>query len=236
MVYIASDRSGWDQLFAQPLAGGNPIQYTQVPSGITGYSVAPDQKTLLYTVFKTGGGTSIWAINADGTQSHLVLDCPQAECDSPEWYPDGKKIAYERLDNAQDSSIPRFSIWWLDLETGKTLPVFQDQTFASSAPKFSPDGQWMSYISAANNTLVIYHLKDGRSISLSLGSQAIIPESWSPAGDSLLFGNQANSQDSSTLHVKRYILDSAQTIDLGGSKRANRFFGDMVAGRRLDRH
>ena len=119
---------------------------------------------------------------------------------------------------------PRFSIWWLDMETGKTQPVFQDQTFPSSAPKFSPDGQWMSYISAANNTLVIYRLKDGRSISLSLGNQAIIPESWSPAGDSLLFGNQANSQDSSSLHIKRYILDSAQTIDLGGSSGQTDYF------------
>ena len=66
------------------------------------------------------------------------------------------------------------------METGKTQPVFQDQTFPSSAPKFSPDGQWLSYISAANNTLVIYNLKDGHSISLPLGNQSIIPESWSP--------------------------------------------------------
>jgi Tol biopolymer transport system component len=103
------------------------------------------------------------------------------------------------------------------MATGKTQPVFQDQTFPSSAPKFSPDGQWLSYISAANNTLVIYHLIDGRSIFLSLGNQAVIPESWSPAGDSLLFGSQSGTQDSSTLHIKRYVLDTAQTIDLGGS-------------------
>jgi Tol biopolymer transport system component len=217
VLYIASDQAGWDQLFVQPLVGGSPIQYTQAPSGVTGYSISLDQKTILYSVFKNEGGTSIWAINADGTQDHLVLDCPQAECDSPVWYPDGKKIAYERLDNAQDSSIPRFSIWWLDMATDKTQPVFQDQSFASSAPKFSPDGQWLSYISAANNSLVIYNLMDGRSITLPLGNQAIISESWSPAGDSLLFGNQADAQDASTLHIKRYIRDSALTIDLGGS-------------------
>ena len=69
---------------------------------MTGYSISPDQKTILYTVFKNEGGTSIWAINADGTQNHLVLDCPQAECNSPEWYPDGRKIAYERLDDTAE--------------------------------------------------------------------------------------------------------------------------------------
>ena len=217
VLYIESDTTGWDQLFAQSLAGGNPIQYTQAPSGITGYSISPDRKTILYTVFKNEADTSIWAINSDGSQNHLVLDCPQAECNSPEWYPDGKKIAYERLDNTLNSSIPRFSIWWLDMGTGKTQPVFQDQSFPSSAPKFSPDGQWLSYISAANNTLVIYSLKDGHNISLALGNQSIIPESWSPTGDSLLFGNQVSLQDPSTLHIKRYQLDSGQMIDLGGA-------------------
>jgi Tol biopolymer transport system component len=218
VLYIASDPAGWDQLFVQPLAGGKPVQYTQTPAGVTGYSISPDRKTILYTIFKNEGGSSIWAVDADGTRNHLVLDCPQAECNSPRWYPDGRKIAYERLDDMQNSSIPRFSIWWLDMETGKTQPVFQDQTFPSSAPEFSPDGQWLSYISAANNTLVIYHLQDGRVISLPLGNQSIIPESWGPAGDSLLFGSQANLQDASPLHIKRYILDSGQTIDLGGSK------------------
>lgn len=217
VLYIASDSAGWDQLFAQPLAGGKSIQYTQTPAGVTGYSISPDEKTILYTVFKNEGGSSIWAVDADGTRNRLVLDCPQAECNSPRWYPDGRKIAYERLDDMQNSSIPRFSIWWLDMETGKTQPVFQDQTFPSSAPEFSPDGQWLSYISAANNTLVIYHLQDGRIISLPLGNQSIIPESWSPTGDSLLFGSQVNLQDTSPLHIKRYILDSGQTIDLGGS-------------------
>jgi ABC-type nickel/cobalt efflux system permease component RcnA/Tol biopolymer transport system component len=217
VLYIESDTTGWDQLFTQSLAGGNPIQYTQAPSGVTGYSISPDQKTILYTLFKNEGGTSIWQINTDGTQNHLVLDCPQAECNSPEWYPDARKIAYERLDDLQNSTIPRFSIWWLDMGTGKTQPVFQDQTFPSSAPKFSPDGQWMSYISAANNTLVIYNLKDGHNISVGLGNQSIIPESWSPDGNSLLFGNPASPQEGSPLHIKRYILDSGQTIDLGGA-------------------
>ena len=52
VLYIASDRTGWDQLFRQPLAGGNSKQITQVPFGVTGYSISPDQKTILYTVFK----------------------------------------------------------------------------------------------------------------------------------------------------------------------------------------
>jgi Tol biopolymer transport system component len=208
----------------QPPSGAKPVQYTHESSGITGYSLSPDQKTILYSVFKAGMGTSIMAIDADGTHARVILDCPHAECNSPVWYPDGLKIAYERLDDSQNSTVPRFSIWWLDLQTGKTQPVFQDRNFASFAPRFSPDGQWLSYMSSASNTLTVYNLKDGRSLSVPLGSQSAIPETWSPSGDALLFGNQATSGEPPPMHVKIYILESGKIIDLGGPKDATDYF------------
>ena len=225
LLYIASDGNKQNQLFMAPFPGGVPKQYTQEPSGIEDYSVSPDRKTILYIVYNPDNGTSIWAIKADGTQKRLVLNCPQAECDAPQWYPDNQRVVYGRMENSQDSALPRFSIWWLDTQTGRTQPVFQDHTFPSSAPKFSPDGKWLSYISYSNNMLMIYNLKDASSISLSLGFQQFIPASWSPSGDSLIFGSQAGPQDGAPLHIKRYILASGQTMDLGGSKGENDYFG-----------
>jgi len=224
LLYIASDSKGQYQLFMVPLAGGKPTQYTQEPSGIGDYSISPDHKTILYVVYNPDNSTTIWALNADGTQKRLVLNCPQAECDAPQWYPDNQKVVYERLDT-QNSTLPRFSIWWLDTLTNKTQPVFQDQTFPSSAPKFSPDGQWLSYISPVNNMLMIYNLKDTRVISVPLNTQQYISENWSPTGDSLIFGNQVNSPDGGSLRIKRYVLASGQTIDLGGATGENDYSG-----------
>ncbi len=215
LLYIASDSQGHDQLFAKQLSGGAAIQYTREPSGIVSYSLSPDQRTILYTVFEPDNSTSIWAINSDGSQNRLALKCPQTECGSLQWYPDSQRVVYERLENAQDSALARFSIWWLDVSTGNTQPVFRDQTFPSIAAKFSPDGQWLSYISPATNTLTLYRLKDGHTISLLLNSQQMIPETWSPASDSLIFGTPASSQDGAPIHVQRYVLDSGRTIDLG---------------------
>jgi Tol biopolymer transport system component len=128
-------------------------------------------------------------------------------------------VAYERLENTPDSTtIPRFSIWWLDVATGKTQPVFQDPYFPSAAPQFSPDGQWLSYISAASNTLAVYNLHDAHTLSVPLGSQAAIPETWSPAGDALLFGDRADSGEPPPLHVKTYALASGHITDLGGKQ------------------
>jgi nickel/cobalt exporter len=217
LLYIASDNQGRDQLFATRLSGGAAIQYTQEPSGIVSYSLSPDHQTILYTVFESDNSTSIWAINSDGSQNRLVLKCPQTECGSLQWYPDSQRVVYERLEDAQNSALARFSIWWLNVSTGDTQPVFRDQTFPGIAAKFSPDGQWLSYISPATNTLTLYRLKDGHTISLPLNSQQMIPESWSPASDSLIFGAPASSQDGAPIHVQRYVLDSGTTIDLGGN-------------------
>ncbi len=231
IVYIASDSSGRDQLFMIPQPGGTPVQYTHESHGITGYSVSPDGGMILYSVFAVDGGSSIWSLQLDAsgafTATQKVLDCPTAECNTPVFYPDGSKVAYERLDNTNDATtIPRFSVWWLDLQSLKTRPVFQDAAFPSTAPQFSPDGQWLSYISAASNTLVAFNLKNGRALSVPLGSQAAIPETWSPDGTSLLFGDAIQNTSvhsvstvqsaAGTVHVKTYTLANGNLKDLGG--------------------
>jgi nickel/cobalt transporter (NicO) family protein len=226
LLYVMMDNQGRDQLFMTPFAGGNTVQYTQEPHGIENYTISPDHKTILYIVYKPdGSGSSVWAMNSDGTQKRLALDCPQSECDSPQWYPDSENVVYLRLDGSQASALPRFSIWWLDILTGKTQPVFQDQSFPGTSPRFAPDGQWLSYISGANNMLMLYHLKDTRSISIPLVSQQVIPESWSPAGDSLLYGDQTSSPSGTYVHLKRYLMGSGQTVDLGASGAENDYSG-----------
>ena len=219
LLYIASDAAGWDQLFMLPLAGGPPLQYTAEPSGITGYSISPDRRTILYTLFEASGGTAVWALNADGTGRRLILDCPQSQCNSPRWYPDSTRIAYDRLDNATEATVPRFSIWWLDIASGKTQPVFRDQSFASYAPEFSRDGQWLSYVSTADNTLILYNLQDGRTHSIPLGLQAALPATWSPDARSVLFASE--TQGETRLRVKTYELATSRTTDLGGPNEAS---------------
>jgi nickel/cobalt exporter len=220
LLYLASEGGqGRDQIYMLPLSGGDPVQWTQEPTGVTGYSVSPDKGTILYSTFDPDGGSSLWAMQTDGMGRRRLLDCPQAECNAPAWYPDSRKVVYERLEDMTDpSGLPRFSLWWLGVGTGDTMPVFRDQTFPSTAAAFSPDGQWLGYISYSNNSVQLYHLQDGRSLSLVLTSQPTLPELWSPSGDSILYWAPATSDPSSALHVQRYILSSGRTLDLGSAK------------------
>ncbi len=217
LLYIAADTTGRDQLFMLRTSSKKPVQYTHQETGVTGYAVSPDAATIVYTTFEMEGGTAIWAIDSAGRNRRMVLECPDSECNLPSWYPDGKRLAYERLDDPTDALVPRFSIWWLDLESGKTWPMFQDRALASYAPQFSPDGKWLSYIASAQNTLVLFELISGETRTLQLGAQAVLPGSWSPKSNAVLFGSQA---EGGRLQMKVYELDSEGTIALPGPAEA----------------
>jgi Tol biopolymer transport system component len=154
-----------------------------------------------------------------------MLECPQAECDFPQWYGDGNSLAYERLDQTSNSTVPRFSVWSLELTTGRTQPIFNDPAFASYAPAFSPDGRWLSYISTGDNMLTIFRLADGHTQTVPMGFHTPIPEAWSPASDALLFGAEATREEWAPMHMKVYWLSSGRLVDLGDDNDATDYSG-----------
>lgn len=210
LLYLLLDSEGKLQLTRQPLTGGTAISYTREPDGLAGYALSPDHASILYLVFDANAQTTMHIIRSDGTDARLVLDCKQAQCGAPVWHPDGRRVIYQRAEAAGESGLSRFSLWWLDVTSGETRPVFQDAGFASYAAAFSSDGQWLSYKSPGNNTLQIYNLEDGRAISIPIPALSGPTQSWSPVGDVLLFWDAG-------LRVTRYDLKSGRKIDLGGA-------------------
>jgi ABC-type nickel/cobalt efflux system permease component RcnA/Tol biopolymer transport system component len=217
LIYLSQDSQYQYQLSEAALAGGAPVVLTREPGGVDGYALSPDGKTILYTVIELNGDSSLKVINTDGSNPHLVLNCPQTQCEQPVWYPNSQKVVYERLDTSASTVSPMFTIWWLDLVTGKTSPVFPDQSFPGLSPAFSLDGQWLSYISPATNTLQVNNLFKNQVISVPQSNQSFAQELWSPTGDSILYWYPADSQPDAAIHVMRYILATGTKIDLGGA-------------------
>jgi len=204
LLYMAQDAGNFNQLFAASMSGANPIQYTHEATGILGYVVSPDNQTILYSTLKSTGESSIWMVNRDGTGQRMVLDCLTAQCGGVVWSPDEQKLIYERNDYNQSTNLGLYSLWWLDLKTGETRPVFRDQSFPGFAAAFSADGKWLSYISPSNNTIQIFSLagEQGHSIPYWSG----MPEKWSPVDDSFLYWDLDTTAQQAVPQLKRYDL------------------------------
>ena len=208
IIYTALDQKKASQLFSSTVFGGNPVQYTQEDAGVSSFSISPDGQTILYTTMQTDGGTAIWSIDRNGTNQHIVLDCPTAHCTGPVWSPDGQKIIYERSEYFQ-------TLWWLDVKSGETKSVFSDPRFPGYAPAFSRDGRWLSYISPTKYAIEGFSLVDGQSFSIR--NLSGIPEQWSPVDDSLLYWDLVSSTPQTVLSMKRYDPATGKMIDLSGT-------------------
>jgi eukaryotic-like serine/threonine-protein kinase len=93
-----------------------------------------------------------WDKDAPPYLHQLVLDSgaaaeplvqPSGAVHTPgDWHPDGRFIAYEKTD-----SVTASDVWILPLTGERTPTAFVNTRFNETAPRFSPDGRWIAYVS-----------------------------------------------------------------------------------------
>ena len=185
VIYTALDENNRYQLFSVPASGGQAEQITEENEGIWNYAVSPNRSKVIYATPEGGNRSLLWQLIPAAAERTQLLDCPDAFCSGVVWSPDGLGILYSRLEigaESNTSGIP--SIWWLDLTTHETYPLFQDAQMPGFSPQLSPDGKWLSYTSINPQEIKIYHLETGA--SQSLPTQTSYPAVWSPSGEALL--------------------------------------------------
>jgi len=212
LIYLAPDADQHGQIFRRPLSGGQPIQFTHVPEGISEFVMSPDQQMILYSFVRSDGSSAVHQIETNGSHDTLLLDCPDFNCVDPVWSTNQDRIFYERRTVSADTSLSIYSIWSIDWQSRKIQPVFQDQNFPAHSPRFSFDGQWMSYISPSTNSIQTYNLFDGRSFTLD--SRSGWPVAWSPVANQFLFWEMQLQELQYRLKLKVFDLDRNQVIDL----------------------
>lgn len=150
------------------------------------FAVAPDGRQIAYTSLTADGGSSIHVIDADGGNDESLTTCPESECSGPAWSPDGERLIFEmRPRSAGLLDSPR--LFWLETGTGETLPLIEGNETPGYGARFSPDGQWLSYVSLADDGVVLYRLTDGRQRLLS--SRVGSPAAWSPDSTAVVYGD-----------------------------------------------
>ena len=217
VLYVAPDAQGNDQLFVISPEGGQPSQLTQEKLGVWDYTLSPDGASLIYAVLRQDGGSDLWEIASDGAGQHQLIACPDAACSGAAWSPDGRRLVYERRNMLVPGAAPGPPhLWWLDPATGETVPVFQDNQWLGYGARWSPDSNWLSYVSPSNQGVQVYNVNDGRSflIPSQMGGLAV----WSPQGDALLVTDIQRQEEGFAVHLLRADPTNGQLTDLSGSE------------------
>jgi serine/threonine protein kinase len=153
-VTVKDPRSGNDDIWIFPVAGGQPTRVTFGPNDF--WPVwSPDGKQIAYGVTENGK-TSIRRRSLDGGQPEEVLYQDDAYINgSPvDWSPDGK---YLSLDLETKDGV--FSNWILPL-TGDRKPfqppATSHMTVSEYDGRFSSDGRWLAYFSYESGRPEVY--------------------------------------------------------------------------------
>jgi TolB protein len=128
------------------------------------------------------------------------------------------------------------TLWWLDVETGETQPVFQEENLPGSGPGWSPDGKWLSYVTSQDVRL--YNLESGESHSINSTLAAAVD--WSPDGSAVLYRDVVIQDGQFVTHLFVYDLASRTSTNItSGTGYENLFAawspdGEWIAAIRRD--
>jgi Tol biopolymer transport system component len=128
------------------------------------------------------------------------------------WSPDGSRVIYEHLSlNDSTSGLP--TLWWINISTMENQSVFQESQVPGGNPRWSPNGEWLSYSSPEG--IRLYHLEDGESrvIENILGAAAM----WSPDGKSILLRDVVIKNEQFVTQLFLYDLASESLVNLNSN-------------------
>jgi len=178
VLYTALDEKNQSQLFIIPADGGTPTALSE-GGNIWYFAVAPDHSQVVYATDNGTNGSQLWLWDSGTSRNELLMECTSAYCSEIAWSPDGQRILYSRLELDSETNPANVqSIWWLDLNTRESAPLFQDALTPGFSARWSPDGRWLSYTSINPLEIKIYQMETGESRILpnTLGYPAV----WSP--------------------------------------------------------
>jgi Tol biopolymer transport system component len=168
---------------------------------------------LTYVTFRNGP-MEIWLQAPDGTDRPLVTsrDFPP---DTTQWFiapalsPEADRVVYQRTDREGHSHL-----WMSAVSGGAPVQVTNDTAAVEVSGSWSSDGTWFVYLAFRNGKLDLLKVKttgQATPILVKPGVQSNIP-SWSPAGDSILCGNELLSPDGAVVrslgghHTRNYVF------------------------------
>ena len=199
---VADHVADFTRVRVQDAPDAAPRALSAQPAGdVLDFALSPDGRRVVYSV-GVGPDGGLRLVDAAGGGDRELLLCPQTECSGPVWAPDGARLVYERRTQEATGALASPRLMWLDPASGATIPLIAGEVIGYGA-RFSPDGAWLSYVSPADEGIVLYHLADGaqRLLSGRTGRPAAFsPDSTQLIVSDIVFG-AAEGQESTRVFL-----------------------------------
>jgi Tol biopolymer transport system component len=192
-------------LWLRSLALEEPQQLTSGKNTFD-FAVSYDGNQIAYSAANDQKGYDLWIMGSGGKNARIVVDCGVGRCVNPAWSPDGENIAYSRFDAVESQgSVPTKNaysqngggflpvqlsasrIWTVNINSGRTLPLYSDLRITGSDTAWSPDGKWLAFVDSGAGGIRVVNL-DSRADQLFPANTPVLG-GWSPDGSKLFFGD-----------------------------------------------
>lgn len=167
-----------------PRSGGLPKKISDFTTSASGPRWMPDSNRIIITV-ERNEADQLLLTDRDGSWPRPLTKDTIGDHWDARPSPDGKSISYtlRRFDD-----LNRLDIVLLDMESGNSIALYGKPSTRAHSAKWSPDGQWIAFISQETGWEEIYLVKpNGEGLhQLTKNGQDIFQFEWSPDSKQLV--------------------------------------------------
>lgn len=197
-IAFISDRSGGDNVWTIPVAGGEPKQISREDFRLVNNPVwSPDGRFIAarkhFVSTRSIGSGEIWLYHASGEGSGLQLNekpNEQKDLGEPAFSPDGRYVYFSQdttpggvYEYGRNAAIGIYSIRRIDRETGEIETVISGPGGAVR-PTPSPDGRYLAFVRRIRfqSHLFLHDLRSGENIPIHDALDRDMQEIWAVHG------------------------------------------------------
>lgn len=166
-----------------PREGGLPKKVTDFTTSASSPRFMPDSQGLIVTVERNETDQLLLTDIKGSWPRALTTDTIGDHWDARP-SPDGKFIVYtlRRFDD-----LHRLDVILLEIETGKSITLYGKPSVRAFLPKWSPDGEWISFIAQETEHEELYLIRpDGEGLrQLTNAGEDVASYDWAPDGTQL---------------------------------------------------
>jgi len=184
--------------------GSELLQLSQSGGMVIEFSPEHSGEWIAYITHNNDGDQALWVMDREGENERMLLDCGPDRCAEPAWSMDRARIAFNREIYQETSGgyLPA-KVWMVEVQTGETTQLYQEDTAFTHSPSFSPDGGKLAFYDIANKGI--------RILDLNTSQESIVPRilqgsgDWSQDGTEILFTDAIAAQHEPFIGI--YILN-----------------------------